>query len=210
VWISLELIKRHRTHGGKATGNESYIADNLQPYVEYALNGISYILVLSRLIFLKIRKKKYIYIYITMAHSLKMGQRPPHYQGFAITLTHTILGRTSLEEWSARRRDLYLPTQHSQETDLPPGGFEPTIPTCERPQTHALTFRNRASYIYDGHTATLLTPHFMYFFKKKKYVLNFLNMPRTLRFFFSLQNAVYFIMLPFLFLYYSHFTYRVC
>jgi hypothetical protein len=27
---------------------------------------------------------------------------------------------------------------------------------------------------------------------------------------FSLQNAVYFIMLPFLFLYYSHFTYRMC
>jgi len=28
--------------------------------------------------------------------------------------------------------------------------------------------------------------------------------------FFSLQNAVYFIMLPSLVLYYSHFTYRVC
>jgi len=27
---------------------------------------------------------------------------------------------------------------------------------------------------------------------------------------FSLQNAVYFIMLLFWFLYYSHFTYRVC
>ena len=28
--------------------------------------------------------------------------------------------------------------------------------------------------------------------------------------FFPLQNAVYFIMLPFLVLYYSHFKYRVC
>jgi len=33
-------------------------------------------------------------------------------------------------------------------------------------------------------------------------------MLHTLRF--SLQNVVYFIMLPFWFLYYSHFTYRVC
>jgi hypothetical protein len=35
-----------------------------------------------------------------------------------------------------------------------------------------------------------------------------LNMLHTLRFY--LQNAVYFIMLHFCFMYYSHFTYRVC
>jgi hypothetical protein len=29
-----------------------------------------------------------------------------------------------------------------------------------------LTFRNPASYIKDGHTATLNTPHFLYFFNK--------------------------------------------
>jgi len=34
-----------------------------------------------------------------------------------------------------------------------------------------------------------------------------LNMLHTLHF--SLQNGVYFIMLPFWFLYYSHFTYRM-
>jgi hypothetical protein len=33
----------------------------------------------------------------------------------------------------------------------------------------ALTFRNRASYIQDGHTATLQTPHFKYFFNKYMY-----------------------------------------
>jgi len=37
---------------------------------------------------------------------------PPHYRGFTITLRHTTLGRTPLEEWSARRRDLYL-TAHN-------------------------------------------------------------------------------------------------
>ena len=34
------------------------------------------------------------------------------------TQTHIILGRTPLDEWSARPRDLYLTTQHSQETDI--------------------------------------------------------------------------------------------
>jgi hypothetical protein len=33
----------------------------------------------------------------------------------------------------------------------------------------ALTLRNRASYIQDGHTATLQTPHFIYFFNKYRY-----------------------------------------
>jgi hypothetical protein len=38
--------------------------------------------------------------------------------------------------------------------------------------------------------------HLIYFFFQQIYVLNFLNKLHTLRFF-SLQNAVYFIMLPF-------------
>jgi hypothetical protein len=32
-----------------------------------------------------------------------------------------------------------------------------------------LTFRNPASYVKDGHTATLNTPHFLYFFNKYTY-----------------------------------------
>jgi len=58
-----------------------------------------------------------------------------------------------------------------------------------------LTFKNRASYIYDGRTATLQMFAFrIYFFQQIK-VLSILNMLHTLRF--SLQNALYFIMLPF-------------
>jgi len=38
------------------------------------------------------------------------GQRPPHYRGFTITVKHTTLGRTPMDELSARRRDLYLTT----------------------------------------------------------------------------------------------------
>jgi len=51
----------------------------------------------------------------------------------------TTVGRTPLDEWSARRRDLPDNTQHSQQTDIhAPVGFEPTISAGEQPQTHAL------------------------------------------------------------------------
>jgi hypothetical protein len=33
----------------------------------------------------------------------------------------------------------------------------------------SLTFKNRASYTYDGRTATLQMLHFIYFFNKYKY-----------------------------------------
>ena len=56
------------------------------------------------------------------------------------TQRRTTVGRTPLDEWSARRRDLYLTTHdtHSRQTSMPPVGFEPTISAGERPQTYAL------------------------------------------------------------------------
>ena len=50
------------------------------------------------------------------------------------------VGRTPLDEWSARRRDLYLTTHntHNRQTSMPQVGFEPTISAGERPQTYAL------------------------------------------------------------------------
>ena len=74
----------------------------------------------------------YIYIYIYMERT------------FLIFLDHTrrrsTVGRTPLDEWSARRRDLYLTTHdtHNRQTWMPPVGFEPTISAGERPQTYAL------------------------------------------------------------------------
>jgi hypothetical protein len=52
----------------------------------------------------------------------------------------TTLSRIPLDEWSARRRDVY-PTTHNigkRQTSMPPAGFKPTNPASERPQTHAL------------------------------------------------------------------------
>ena len=58
---------------------------------------------------------------------------------FLMFLDHTqrrsTVGRTSLDEWSARRRDLYLTTHdtHNRQISMPPVGFEPTNSAGERP-----------------------------------------------------------------------------
>jgi len=68
------------------------------------------------------------------------GPGRSHYRGFTIQLRHTTIGRTPLEEWSARRRDLYLTTHNTckRQTSMPPAGFEPAIPASERRQTPTL------------------------------------------------------------------------
>ena len=65
---------------------------------------------------------------------------------FLMFLDHTqrrsTIGRTPLDELSARRRDLYLTTHdtHNRQISIPPVGFEPKISAGERPQ---------APYMYD-------------------------------------------------------------
>jgi len=56
------------------------------------------------------------------------------------TQWRTTVGRTPLEEWSARRRDLYLTSHntHNRQTSMVPVRFEPTIPAGKRPQTYGL------------------------------------------------------------------------
>jgi len=56
------------------------------------------------------------------------------------TQRRTTVGKTPLDEWWARRRDLYLATHntHNRQTSIRPVGFEPTISAGERPQTYAL------------------------------------------------------------------------
>jgi len=66
---------------------------------------------------------------------------PPHSWDFLDhTRRRTTVGRTSLDERSARRRDLYLTTHntHNRQTSMPPVRFEPTISAGEWPQTYAL------------------------------------------------------------------------
>ena len=85
------------------------------------------------------------------------GSWPPHSWHFprSHTQRRTTVGRTPLDEWSARRRDLYLTTQntHNRQTSMPPVGFEPTISAGERPQTYALDHAATGT----GNLATLAT-----------------------------------------------------
>jgi len=78
---------------------------------------------------------------------LFLALQPPQWartSSFTRFLDHTkrctTVDRTPLEEWSARRRDLYLTAHntHNRQTSMPLAAFEPTIWACEWPQTHAL------------------------------------------------------------------------
>jgi hypothetical protein len=55
------------------------------------------------------------------------------------TQQRTTVSRTPLDEWSARRRDLYPTTHntHNRRTSMPLVGFEPRISAGERPRTYA-------------------------------------------------------------------------
>jgi len=52
------------------------------------------------------------------------------------TVRHTTFGGTPLDEWSARRRQLYLTTHntHKRQKCMTPAGFETLIPAIKRPQ----------------------------------------------------------------------------
>jgi hypothetical protein len=66
------------------------------------------------------------------------------------------VGRTPLDEWPDRRRDLYLTTHntHNRQTSMPPVGFEPTISSGERPQNYALRPRGHWDRLF-----ILTAPH---------------------------------------------------
>ena len=98
-----------------------------------------------------------------------LAQQPPPPVRRASSITRfldhtqrsTTVGKTPLDVWSARRRDLYLTTHntHNRQTSMPPVGFEPTISASERPQTYAL---DRAA-TETGRTPLIpLTPNDLY------------------------------------------------
>ena len=66
------------------------------------------------------------------------------------TQRRTTVGRTPLDEWLARRTDLYLTTYntHNRHTSLPPAGFEPIISAGERPKNYAFDRAATCRYMY--------------------------------------------------------------
>ena len=71
----------------------------------------------------------------------------PHYRGYTITLRHTTLGRTPLEEWSARCTGLYLTTHnsHKRQTPIRPGGD--SNPQSQQASGHRPTPRDHAAIL---------------------------------------------------------------
>jgi hypothetical protein len=89
----------------------------------------------------------------------------PHYRGFTITLRHTTLGWTPLDEWSARRRDLYLTTHntHKRQTSMPPGGIRTRNPrkrTAADPRLRPHSHWDRLLLQYSTHNPLLTVPHY--------------------------------------------------
>jgi len=69
----------------------------------------------------------YIYIYILHGTTALSAPMPPHYRGFTSTPRHTTFGRTPLDEWLARRRELRLTTHntHNRQISMPPADSNP-------------------------------------------------------------------------------------
>jgi hypothetical protein len=65
------------------------------------------------------------------------GPGPPQYRGFTIAYRHTTLGRTPLDEWLARRRDLYRTTYNTHKRQNSGFGIRTRNAAIDRPQ-HAL------------------------------------------------------------------------
>ena len=84
----------------------------------------------------------------------RSGSGPPHCRGPTITFRYTTVGRTPLDECSARRGD-YLTSSntHKRETSTPPTGFEPAIPAST-----AADYRLRPH----GHSSSLITSSSLY------------------------------------------------
>jgi len=87
----------------------------------------------------------YIYIFFFLLFCGAAAQRGPHSWGF---LDHkqrrTTVGRTSLDEWSARRSDIYLTTKIHNRHIHSPGGI--TIHDLSRRSATHLRFRPRGDW----------------------------------------------------------------
>jgi hypothetical protein len=78
-----------------------------------------------------------------------VGQGLPIHKDSRSTQRRTAVGRTLLDEWSARRRDLYLTTHntHNRQTSMPPVGFV----NHDRSRRTAVDLRLRPRGYWDRH-----------------------------------------------------------
>ena len=129
--MSLCLVKNHalETYGGNA-GTNPRIAQHQRPGLPLCRklilhNSFKWLFYLILMYFFIIPFN--VMLFATFFTGTTAPSRPglPHYRGFTITLRPTTLCMTPPEEWSARRRDVYLTTYNTHETDFyAPGGIQ--------------------------------------------------------------------------------------
>ena len=116
-----------------------------------------------------IASKIYI-IFFFCGSATQSGSWPPHSWGFLDHTQRTTFGRTPLDEWSARRRDLYLTTHntHNRQTFMSAVGFETTISAYNLSWKFLilseLFYRTKSFYIQQVFPHLLQTMHFLNFF----------------------------------------------
>jgi hypothetical protein len=135
-----KLNSLHITHLGRTYPSTPNSWQCEEPLTYAAVNLLSYLI--SFVSVLKLSDFSVFMYFVLFFHGATAlsGPGPPHCWGFTITLRHTTLGKTPLDEWSSRRRDLHQTTHntHKRQISMPSAGFELEIPACEGPQTHAL------------------------------------------------------------------------
>jgi hypothetical protein len=94
-------------------------------------------------------QKAFVDFFFPRGSTVPSRPRPFLFLDFAITLRHTTFGRVPLDEWSARRRDLYLTTHntHKRQASITPAAFELAISAS---QLEATTFRLVVTGICSG------------------------------------------------------------
>ena len=102
------------------------------------------------------------------------GPRPPRCRGFTITLRHTTVVRTPLDEWSARSRDLYPTTHkaHKRQRDSNPqfqqSSGRRSTPKTTRPLRLALDTNIHLNCVYKS--SIYLTENTLYIYYKDQLV----------------------------------------
>jgi hypothetical protein len=140
TWMDTSVSLEH-------TSSVFFVSVQYSKYFKYSLNQEIYFIKIPLLYSFRMfscTKTIIVACYIKWQHlisSIQLRYSPTLTldSSFEISYSHTIKthGRTPLDEWSARRRGLYLHRttlyKHKRQTSMPSAGFEPAIPATKRP-----------------------------------------------------------------------------
>ena len=91
-----------------------------------------------------------------MAQQPPSGPTRPHYRSFTVTLRHTTLGKTPLDEWSAGHKNHHMTAHntHNRGISMPPSGIRTRIaskPTAADPRLSLRGHRDHSTNLRSAH-----------------------------------------------------------